>query len=301
VETDLASALAHLRQGLPVAIPTETVYGLAADATNPDAVARVFATKGRPADHPLIMHLGDAGWAEEWAQLPVHFRRLAAKFWPGPLTLVVPRKPAVHPSITGGQDTVALRVPAHPLTLELLRQFGRPLVAPSANRFGHTSPTTAAHVRAEFPHIPVLDGGACRVGVESTIVDLSSGAPRVLRPGQLGREELEDFLGVSLGQASVDAPRVPGALDRHYAPTTPTRFADAEPAPGRWGWLGFAEQGAAAAQVVMPADPEDYARRLYAALRELDEEELDVILVEHPPTGPRWEAVWDRLRRAAHS
>lgn len=301
VETDLAGAVAHLRRGLPLAIPTETVYGLAADATNPEAIARVFATKGRPADHPLIMHLGDASWAEEWAHLPPEFGRLASRFWPGPLTMVVPRKPSVHPSITGGQDTVALRVPAHPLALELLRRFGRPLVAPSANRFGHTSPTTAAHVRREFPEVPVLDGGPCGVGVESTIVDLSARPPRVLRPGQIGRAELEEVLGVALGEGTTGAPRVPGALDRHYAPTTPTRLAGEESPAGRWGWLGFAAQPAAAAQVLLPAEAEGYARQLYAALRELDEQRLDVILVEHPPTDPRWEAVWDRLRRAAHS
>lgn len=301
MKSDLDWAVAHLERGLPLAIPTETVYGLAADATNPDAIGRVFECKGRPPDHPLIMHLGATSWAQHWGELNETFAILATRFWPGPLTLVVPRKPAVHLSITGGQDTVALRVPAHPLTLQLLQQFGRPLVAPSANRFGHTSPTTAEHVRAEFPDLAVLDGGPCQVGVESTIVDLSGPLPRILRPGQIAREELQKLLG-PLGTAEAGAPRVPGALDRHYAPRTPTRWHGGDvPAAGRWGWLGFGPQAGASAQVVMPPSAEGYAQRLYAALRELDAQGLDVILVESPPTDPPWEAVLDRLRRAAHS
>lgn len=285
-----------LRSGSLVAIPTETVYGLAADATQEAAVAAVFALKGRPADHPLIVHLGAADWAAHWGLLPPHFNELATRFWPGPLTLVVPRLARVSPLITGGQDSVALRVPRHPLTLEMLRCLGEPVVAPSANRFGHTSPTRAEHVQAEFPDLPVLDGGPCPVGLESSILDLTGPQPRLLRPGQVSREELEEVVGPLAGSLN-GAPRVPGALDRHYAPRTPTRWLGSELPEGRWGWLGFAPCGANA-EVIMPPTAPEYAARLYAALRELDQAGVELILVERPPDGPEWEAVHDRLRRA---
>ncbi len=291
-----AEAAALLRAGGLVAIPTETVYGLAADATQEEAVRSVFALKGRPADHPLIVHLGDAAWAGHWGILPGHFAELASCFWPGPLTLVVPRLARVSPLITGGQDSVALRVPRHPLTLEMLRCLGEPVVAPSANRFGHTSPTQAAHVRSEFADLPVLDGGPCPVGLESSIVDLTGAQPRLLRPGQISREQLEAVVG-PLASSVAGAPRVPGALERHYAPRTLTRWDDGTVPDGRWGWLGFFSRGAVA-EVVMPRSASDYGARLYAALRQLDEAGLEVILVERPPDGPEWEAVQDRLRRA---
>ena len=291
-----AEAAALLRAGRLVAIPTETVYGLAADATQEKAVRSVFALKGRPADHPLIVHLGDASWARHWGVLPGHFAELASRFWPGPLTMVVPRLARVSPLITGGQDSVALRVPRHPLTLEMLRCLGEPVVAPSANRFGHTSPTRAEHVLAEFADLPVLDGGPCPVGLESSIVDLTGPQPRLLRPGRISREELEAVVG-PLALSVAGAPRVPGALDRHYAPRTLTRWDDGEVPDGRWGWLGFAPRGAYA-EVIMPGAASDYGARLYAALRELDEAGVEVILVERPPDGPEWEAVQDRLRRA---
>ncbi|MBN9415599.1 MAG: threonylcarbamoyl-AMP synthase [Candidatus Eremiobacteraeota bacterium] len=285
-----------LRSGQLVAIPTETVYGLAADATQEAAIRQVFALKGRPADHPLIVHLGEADWAAHWGVLPPLFERLAERFWPGPLTMVVPRLARVSPLITGGQDSVALRVPRHPLTLETLRELGQPVVAPSANRFGHTSPTRAAHVNSEFPDLAVLDGGACPVGLESSIVDLTGPQPRLLRPGQLSRAELEEVTG-PLASSDQTAPRVPGALDRHYAPRTPTHWDDGDTPSGRWAWLGFTSRGATA-EVVMPASAAEYGSRLYAALRELDESGVDVIVVEKPPQEPSWEAVLDRLRRA---
>ncbi|MBT9584560.1 threonylcarbamoyl-AMP synthase [bacterium] len=298
---DVAEAVERLGKGQPVAIPTETVYGLAADASQPAAVARVFELKGRPADHPLIVHLGDASWATSWGHLPPPFDSLAQRFWPGPLTLVVPRLDWVDPLITGGQSTVALRVPRHPLALQVLQRLGRGLVAPSANRFGHTSPTTAQHVRDEFgEEVAVLDGGPCLVGVESTILDLSGPRPRILRPGQLSRADLEAVVG-ELDQLVGEVPRVPGSLDRHYAPRTFTRLGGGEqPPPGRWGWLGFSPRGASH-EVIVPANATDYAQRLYSALRELDRAGLEIILVEPPPQTPEWEAVWDRLRRATRS
>ncbi|MBX3172660.1 MAG: threonylcarbamoyl-AMP synthase [Candidatus Eremiobacteraeota bacterium] len=291
-----AQAADLLRRGQLVAIPTETVYGLAAEATREEAIRQVFALKGRPADHPLIVHLGDTAWAAHWGVLPPLFGRLAERFWPGPLTMVVPRLARVSPLITGGQDSVALRVPRHPLTLETLLALGEPVVAPSANRFGHTSPTRAEHVLAEFPGLPVLDGGPCPVGLESSIIDLTGPQPRLLRPGQLSRALLEEVTG-PLALSSADAPRVPGALERHYAPRTLTRWDDGQIPTGRWGWLGFSGRGATF-EVLMPSSVEDYGARLYAALRELDAAGLEVILVERPPQSPEWEAVLDRLRRA---
>lgn len=291
-----AQAADLLRQGRLVAIPTETVYGLAADATQEEAIRMVFALKGRPADHPLIVHLGEASWAAHWGVLPPLFERLAERFWPGPLTMVVPRLARVSSLITGGQDTVALRMPRHPLTLETLLALGQPVVAPSANRFGHTSPTRAEHVRAEFPELDVLDGGPCPVGLESSIVDLSGPQPRLLRPGQLSRVTLEEVTG-PLASFEAGAPRVPGALDRHYAPRTLTRWDDGQQPAGRWGWLGFSSRRATA-EALMPNSAEAYGARLYAALRELDEAGLEVIVVERPPQDSDWEAVLDRLRRA---
>jgi len=304
---ELKEALDRLRAGEVVAIPTETVYGLAADATQEGAITRVFATKGRPSDHPLIVHLGSADWARLWGEGPAEVEALAARFWPGPLTLVVPRCPAVSPLITGGQDSVALRVPRHPLTLELLRQLGRPLVAPSANRFGHTSPTCAQHVLDEFQGaVPVLDGGPCQVGLESTILDLTQRPFRILRPGQLGQQELEEVVGLldtassRPRDASRPRPRVPGALDRHYAPQTPA-YLGRPPGEARFGWLGLNSRPVppeASGCVLLPDDPEGYGRELYGALRQLDQQGWGALGIEPPPRLPGWEAIWDRLARA---
>lgn len=293
---DVHEGLAVLSRGDLLAIPTETVYGLAADAAQPEAIVRVFRTKGRPADHPLILHLGDAAWAEHFGHVPDHAWPLLRRFWPGPLTVVVPRRQTVSLLVTGGQETVALRVPRHPLTLNLLQAFGRPLVAPSANRFGRTSPTSAEHVRSEFGEkVAILDGGACPVGLESTIVDFSGERPRLLRPGQVSRADLEQLLG-PLQDDLREAPRAPGMLEQHYAPVTRTRLGSS--GEGRFAWLGLQARSGAAVQLLLPADAEAYGRGLYAALRELDASGCDSIVVQPPPQEPQWEAVWDRLRRA---
>lgn len=301
---ELKEALDRLRAGETVAIPTETVYGLAADATQPSAIRKVFEAKGRPADHPLIVHLGAADWAPQWGACPPELWLLAERFWPGPLTLVVPRLASVSLAITGGQDSVALRVPAHPLSLELLQQLGRPLVAPSANRFGHTSPTCAEHVLEEFAgSVPVLDGGPCRVGLESTILDLTHRPFRILRPGQLSQQELEEVVGPLATTSSQPRPRVPGALDRHYAPRTPT-FLGVPPGTESFGWLGCSAQPlppGAGPCVILPDQAEGYAQGLYAALRELDRQQCAALGIEPPPRQPGWEAIWDRLNRAIAS
>ncbi|MCS6786244.1 MAG: L-threonylcarbamoyladenylate synthase [Thiobacillaceae bacterium] len=306
-------AAAILRAGGVVAFPTETVYGLGADARNRAAVRRVFAIKGRPADHPVIVHLPAPEALEAWARtVPEAARRLARAFWPGPLTLVLPRAAGVLDEVTGGQDSVAVRVPAHPLALALIRAAGA-LVAPSANRFGRVSPTTAAHVRAELNGAVdlILDGGPCAVGVESTILSLLDDTPRLLRPGLITAAEIEAVLGrpVRVGGGV----RAPGSLPAHYAPNTPLELLPAPAVPERAAALleqglkvAVLGYGAAARplpapvrRLEMPVRAGDYARRLYAALRELDGAGCDVILVEAPPTTADWLAVQDRLGRAA--
>jgi len=314
--TDIERAAALLRAGELVAFPTETVYGLGADASNPQAVARIFAAKGRPADHPLIVHLPDASWIDRWAvDVPAAARTLAAAFWPGPLTLILKRHPDVPDAVTGGQDTVGLRVPNHPLALQLLREFAGGLAGPSANRFGHVSPTTAAHVRAEFGEAVamVLDGGPCRVGIESTILDLSGGEPRILRPGMLDAADIGAVLGrpPAFG-AGRDAPRVSGSLETHYAPRTSLQLVPAAgiaaivrralDAGERVAVLAPAEIAFAHEHLFWtPADPDvnGYAHELYAALRAMDALGCDRILVARPPADDAWRAIADRLQRAA--
>lgn len=316
---ELDLALARLRTGQLVAIPTETVYGLAADASNPEAVARIFALKGRPADHPVIVHIANSSQLGDWAQdIPDTAWQLAEAFWPGPLTLILKRQPHVLNAVTGGQDTVGLRAPAHPLTHELLQRFGSGIAAPSANRFGHVSPTTAQHVRDEFgQEAPlVLDGGPCQVGVESTIVSLIDTTPKLLRPGGVLREQIEDLLGMRLEHhqhAQTAKVRVSGLLDSHYSPRTPLIIGPS--AAVREAALTAAEKGQRVALitqsdaisdgiftsiVLMPNEPDAYAYRLYDTLRQLDAFSLDVLYLEKPPTDAGWLAVNDRLRRAAH-
>jgi L-threonylcarbamoyladenylate synthase len=314
--TDIARAAELLRAGELVAFPTETVYGLGADAANPRAVAKIFAAKGRPQDHPLIVHLADAAQLDRWARdIPDTARLLAAAFWPGPLTLILKRQPDVIDAITGGQDTVGLRVPNHTLALELLRTFGGGLAAPSANRFGRISPTTAEHVREELGDAVamVLDGGACQVGIESTILDLSGVAPAILRPGMIGVEAIAAVLGQAPAAAGrADAPRVSGSLESHYAPRTPLELVSSD-------GLVFAVRNAIIRQErtaflasmaqplhhdmiswkLAPAEPEPFARALYASLRELDALGCARIVVQAPPATPNWAPVLDRLRRAA--
>lgn len=300
----VAEAVARLHAGEAIGLPTETVYGLAADAADPEAVARVFALKGRPAAHPLILHLADASWLPRYARaIPEAAQRLAAAFWPGPLTLILPRHPSVLDVVTGGQDTVGLRAPAHPLAQQVLRAFGAALAAPSANRFGRISPTCAAHVRAEFGDaVPlVLDGGDCALGIESTIVDLSTASPRILRPGSITRAQIEAVLGPLREPAPGASPRVSGSLAAHYAPRTPLVVrprARLHAAPGTLV-LALDALPTGAAGLALPAEAAAYARGLYAALRTLDAQGGARIEVESPPYEPSWDAVHDRLRRAA--
>jgi len=325
----IALAAARLRAGGMVAFPTETVYGLGADARNEDAVRQVFAIKGRPADHPLIVHLAEASHADAWAsEVSQTARLLMARFWPGPLTLVLPARDDVPRVVTGGQDSVALRAPNHPMALALLREFGGAngggLAAPSANRFGTVSPTEAWHVRSAFGIQVdlILDGGPCRFGLESTIVSLLDERPRVLRPGALPLSALREALGVDgieygkpVDSASASTPRVPGALPAHYAPATPLEIHTMETLPERAATL--LDQGLRIAvlrrnralrgvglppslhQFLLPARAALYARSLYARLRELDRFAFDCMLIEAPPDDETWWAINDRLARAA--
>lgn len=315
--TEIERAVALLRAGELVAFPTETVYGLGADAANAAAVVKIFAAKGRPADHPLIVHLPSAGHLPRWArEVPAEAERLAAAFWPGPLTLILKRRPEVPDAITGGQDTVGLRVPSHPLALELLAAFDGGIAAPSANRFGRISPTTAAHVREELgSRVPlVLDGGACPVGIESTILDLSRGTPVLLRPGAVGTADIARVLGRAPEPAApqADVPRVSGSLDAHYAPRTPLQLVSSDGllfalrnalvAGERVAVLAPTAQAISHDLVVWkqaPPEPAGFAHDLYASLRELDALGCARILVQQPPAGEAWLAVNDRLRRAA--
>jgi len=315
----VARAVAVLEAGGLVGLPTETVYGLAADASSATAVARIFAAKGRPADHPLIVHLADAAQVDDWAvDIAPVARRLAAAFWPGPLTLILKRAPHVQNAVTGGQESVGLRVPSDPLAHAVLAAFaqaraGRPagLAAPSANRFGRVSATTAQHVREEFGDAVdlVLDGGQCVVGIESTIVDCTSDPARILRPGAITREQVAAVLEQPASAPRIDAatPRVSGSLDAHYAPRTPTCLVATDDladtltrhADKRVALLAFS--GAHSAHRLITASPQAqaYAHALYASLRELDATGCDLLLVERPPAGADWDAVNDRLRRAA--
>lgn len=321
----IARAVALLQAGEVIGLPTETVYGLAADAANPEAVARIFALKGRPSNHPVIVHVADATAAGRWAaRVPAAALQLMQRFWPGPLTLILPRAPGVPLAVTGGQESVGLRCPAHPVAQAVLRAFAQAggsggLAAPSANRFGRVSPTLPGHVEHEFGRaVPlVLDGGACAVGIESTIVDLSRGAPVLLRPGGVLVADLEDCLGVPVlapGQAPVAGavPRVSGALAAHYAPHTPLRLlalaglpaalAEAARQAARvavWAPALVPPDARATVWQVAPADAQAYARGLYATLRELDAAGCDQLLIVRPPEGPAWLGVHDRLARAA--
>ncbi len=310
--TDLAPAVQNLKAGKLVAFPTETVYGLGADAANEAALAEVFRLKGRPSDHPLIVHLAHASLVQDWARdVPPQVWRLAEAFWPGPLTLVLQRQPWVSDALTGGQQTVAVRVPAHPLALALLEQFGGGVAAPSANRFGGVSPTMAAHVRAEFGDaVMVLDGGPCDVGLESTILDLSAGdldreAPRVLRPGQVTVAALEALLQITVASGpSAASPRVSGSLARHYAPQTPTfRLPNAasvwQAGDGILTYRPDTHLPERDTVLILPDDADGYGHALYGALRSLDARRVRRILIEEVPGAPAWAAVSDRLSRAS--
>ena len=318
----LAEAVARLRAGRLVAFPTETVYGLGADARSPAALAGIFKAKGRPADHPLIVHVPAGADPAYWTtDLPPLAVRLIERFWPGPLTLILKRAPGVPSEVAGGQDTVGLRCPDHPLAQALLAGFcasapadpGRGVAAPSANRFGQVSPTQAGHVASEFPgaDVFILDGGPCPLGIESTILDVSrldgpGAAPVLLRPGSIAAEQLAEAIGALPARPDAAAPRVSGALAAHYAPRTPLLLVDGAvldhyAAAGAqaavvWSW-SRAPQGPAWQRA--PAKPADYARELYARLREFDTLGVARIVVERPPADPAWAALHDRLGRAA--
>jgi len=311
---EIDEAVAALRAGDVIGLPTETVYGLAGDARNETALKRIFATKGRPADHPLIVHLADAAEIDQWADsIPESAKRLAAAFWPGPMTLIVKRRADVPDLVTGGQDTVGLRVPSHPWAQAVLRAFGGGLAAPSANRFGHVSPTSAQHVRDEFGEAVsiVLDGGPCAVGIESTIIDVSQGTPRILRPGRISAAEVQHVIdGLAETEPTVrEVPRVSGSLASHYAPRTSTELVSRQQLISRYRELTAREESIRALTIgplpsgidglALPADPEGHARHLYAALRLLDAEGADSILIEAPPDTPEWLAIRDRVQRAA--
>lgn len=314
-------AVDRIAAGGLVAFPTETVYGLGADAGSDDAVAGIFRAKGRPSDHPLIVHVTDAQAAGHFAaRVPPVAQRLMQAFWPGPLTLILPRRPGVGDAASGGQPTIGLRCPGHPVAQALLQACARHdppvhgLAGPSANKFGKVSPTTAAHVQAEFGDaVPVLDGGACRVGIESAIVDCTRGAPVLLRPGVLTHAEIERACGERLllpAEADGAAPRASGTLEAHYAPAAKVRLMDAKSLQTALRLLGA---DAAAIGVYartplpnqagkfrrMPDDAAEAARQLFAVLRDFDAAGVKLIWIETPPAVPEWDGVHDRLRRAA--
>ena len=305
----LARAARLLREGELVAFPTETVYGLGADARNERAVRAIFAAKGRPADHPVIVHVKDADDAAAWAgSMPRGARVLADAFWPGPLTIIVPRAPDVPGVVTGGQDSVGLRVPSHPVAQALLHAFaaagGRGIAAPSANRFGRISPTTAQHVRDDLGDdvAMIVDGGACDVGIESTIVAFTGDHAVLLRPGGIAEAEIARVLGAPLRAASAHAPRASGTLASHYAPRTRSRLvsADALAAQDHAAVLARTVAPRHARWIAAPRDAAAYAHDLYANLRALDAMGASEILIEDVPTGEAWDAVRDRLVRATH-
>jgi L-threonylcarbamoyladenylate synthase len=313
-DQEIEKAAEILRAGGLVAFPTETVYGLGADASNPAAVKKIFAAKGRPADHPVIVHIADMSELKHWAaEVPRAAWLLAEKFWPGPLTMVLKRSPQVSDLISGGQNTIGLRVPGHSVAQQLLKAFGGGIAAPSANKFGRLSPTTAEHVREELGNAVeiVLDGGPCDVGIESTIVDLTREPPEILRPGRVSAQQIADALLVPLGESAVDRPRVPGSLASHYAPRTPLKVVHPDeiesfvrrqvmpPPVAVLARRGRPRDSKVALWQVAPETPEEYARLLYGTLRRLDAAGCRLIVVEALPQLPEWTAVRDRLDRAA--
>ncbi|WOI43509.1 L-threonylcarbamoyladenylate synthase [Acidovorax sp. BLS4] len=324
----IAAAARALRTGALLGLPTETVYGLAADAASDAAVAQIFAAKGRPSDHPLIVHVADAGGIAHFAsEVPAFAQALVDAFWPGPLTLILPRRPGVATAATGGQDSVGLRCPAHPVAQAVLRAGasddpaleGRPVwgvAAPSANRFGRVSPTTALHVQDELGEaLLVLDGGPCGVGIESTIVDCTRGVPVLLRPGAITRAQIAQACGLApLSKEDLPAhtPRASGTLEAHYAPAAKVRLMEAKALQTGLDLLGAdaahlavyarspLRSRSAKVQVRrMPDDATATAQQLFAVLRAFDDDGVKLIWIEAPPATPEWEGVRDRLQRAA--
>lgn len=316
---DIRQAAKLLKEGNLVAIPTETVYGLAADASNKDALHKLFDAKGRPRNHPVIVHIASAAQLTDWVtEVPPSAHQLAEKFWPGPLTMIFKKKPHVLDDVTGGQDTVAIRVPRHETALKLLQEFGGGLAAPSANRFGKLSPTQAADVANEFDTevAYVLDGGTCDVGIESTIVDMSGDQPRVLRPGMLNLEMLNQVagLGATHNEDETPAVKAPGTLKSHYSPTTPVMLVEPDELESVLHKISGQAKTAAVlsfqkeigngnkqqtAWIAVPKDPDIYARSLYGNLRKLDTFKCDWIIVERVPQQDQWLGIRDRLQRAS--
>ena len=314
-QVEIESAVQALRDGELVAFPTETVYGLGANAQNPAAVRKIFETKGRPPNHPVIVHLDSPRYLHRWVrEVPELANRLAESFWPGPLTMVLPRAAQVHEVITGGQDTIAIRVPAHPMAQQLLTAFGGGIAAPSANRYGRLSPTRAEHVREEFGETVrvILDGGECPIGLESTIVSFEGERVRLLRPGSVTAAQLREIVGDLVMGPGGESPRVPGGSPTHYAPRTPLTIvpsgeidaqADAASAGGRRVAVLAQRLPLRSHKTVTWINAgrraEVYARELYNNLRTLDRAGCQRILVQSVPDGEEWAAVRDRLLRAA--
>ena len=304
----MVRAAEQLKAGSLVAFPTETVYGLGADATNPDAVARIYKAKGRPADHPLIVHLGNMQDIAEWSdEIPDYAIALARNFWPGPMTLILKRSALAKDFITGGQETVGVRVPDHVIALALLNEFkkigGKGIAAPSANRFGHVSPTTSDAVTAELSEYLeendlILDGGPSQVGVESTIIDCTGELPKILRPGAITEEMIEDATGLSLADGISDI-RVSGSLENHYSPAAKV-VLDIAPESGD-GFIALAdiETPSGVIRLASPENNEEFARVLYAALRSADQQSLGRVVVVQPAGDDISVAIRDRLLRAS--
>ena len=317
IKTTVEQAAEHIRAGELVAFPTETVYGLGADASNDAAVAKIFAAKGRPADHPLIVHIASSKQVLDYASnVPVFAERLIKAFWPGPLTVILPRKPGVATAAAGGQNSIGLRCPAHPLALEFLTACNTGVAGPSANKFGRVSPTTAQHVAQEFgDELMVLDGGPCTVGIESSIVDCTRGAPVLLRPGVLTRAVLSAACGEAVlgaDEAADQAPRAPGTLESHYAPNATVRLMDANAIQTALDLLGADATHIAvyARSMVriksslvlyrrMPDDALATANQVFAVLRDFDAQGVKLIWIEPVPEALEWDGVRDRLARAA--
>ena len=304
----MARAAQSLKSGSLIAFPTETVYGLGADATNPEAVARIYEVKGRPADHPLIVHVGDMQDIAQWSdEIPDYAIALARTFWPGPMTLILKRSPLAQDFITGGQETVGLRVPNHVIALALLNEFkkigGKGIAAPSANRFGHVSPTTAKAVSDELSQYLaqddlILDGGPSQVGVESTIIDCTTQSPKILRPGAITEEMIEEVTKLDLSYDATEI-RVSGSLENHYSPSAQV-VLDEVPSQGD-GFIALSDIPTpdGVIRLASPVNNEDFARVLYAALRSADEQSLSHVVVKQPSGDDISVAIRDRLLRAS--
>jgi L-threonylcarbamoyladenylate synthase len=316
-QVEIETAVQALRDGELVAFPTETVYGLGANAQNPAAVLRIFEAKGRPKSHPVIVHLDSPRFLHRWVrEVPEAATKLAERFWPGPLTMVMPRAANVHDIVTGGQDTVAIRVPSHQMAQQLLTAFGGGIAAPSANRYGKLSPTRAEHVREELGDSVkvILDGGECQIGLESTIVSFEGPSVRLLRPGGITAAQIRQVVGELLIGADLESPRVPGGTPSHYAPTTPMAIVPSGEVDAHAAALSEGGRRVAVLAQRLPLKshkyvtwinagrrPEQYGHDLYANLRTLDKAGCAQILVQDVPEGEAWDAIRDRLRRAAGS